>query len=216
MTTVSRIMRECFSMSSGRIMANELAQIQNIIYEIRGKKVMLDSDLAVLYEVEAKRLNESVKRNIERFPEDFMFQLTDHEWNSLRSQFATSNGLRSQNVISNDDEEDSLRSQNVTSKRNRGGRRYLPYVFTEQGVAMLSSVINSGRAIEVNINIMRAFVQLRHYVLSQSKDQQIADLRKLLMLYIEKNDKRVNEIIYALNNLIAEPPKIKRIGFTAD
>ena len=205
MTTVSRIMRECFSMSSGRIMANELAQIQNIIYEIRGKKVMLDSDLAVLYEVEAKRLNESVKRNIERFPEDFMFQLTDHEWNSLRSQFATSN-----------DERNSLRSQNVTSKRNRGGRRYLPYVFTEQGVAMLSSVINSGRAIEVNINIMRAFVQLRHYVLSQSKDQQIADLRKLLMLYIEKNDKRVNEIIYALNNLIAEPPKTKRIGFTAD
>jgi len=202
-------------------MANELVQISNMIYEIRRQKVMLDSDLAVLYEVEAKRLNESVKRNIERFPEDFMFQLTDHEWNSLRSQIATSNGLRSQIVISNDDEEDgdernSLRSQFVTSKSNRGGRRYLPYVFTEQGVAMLSSVINSGRAIEVNINIMRAFVQLRHYVLSQSKDEQIADLRKLLMLYIEKNDKRVNEIIYALNNLIAEPPKTKRIGFTTD
>jgi hypothetical protein len=123
--------------------------------------------------------------------------------------------LRSQNVISND-EGDSLRSQNVISKSNRGGRRYLPYAFTEQGVAMLSSVINSGRAIEVNISIMRAFVQLRYYVLSQSKDEQIADLRKLLMLYIEKNDKRVNEIIYALNNLIAEPPKTKRIGFTAE
>ena len=196
-------------------MANELAQIQNMIYEIRGQKVMLDSDLAVLYEVEVKRLNEAVKRNIERFPEDFMFQLTDDEWDSLRSLIATSKDLRSQIVISND-ERDSLRSQFVTSKSNRGGRRYLPYVFTEQGVAMLSSVINSGRAIEVNISIMRAFVQLRHYVLSQDKDEQIADLRKLLMLYIEKNDKRVNEIIFALNNLIAEPPKMKRIGFTAE
>jgi len=196
-------------------MANELAEIQTMIYKIRGQKVILDRDLAVLYEVEVKRLNEAVKRNVERFPEDFMFQLTDHEWSCLRSQFATSKGLRSQIVISND-EGDSLRSQNVTSKNNRGGRRYLPYVFTEQGVAMLSSVINSGRAIEVNISIMRAFVQLRHYVLSQNKDEQIADLRKLLMLYIEKNDKRVNEIIYALNNLIAEPPKTKRIGFTAE
>ena len=202
-------------------MANELAQIQTMIYEIRGQKVMLDSDLAALYEIETFNLNKAVKRNIERFPSDFMFQLTDDEWNSLRSQFATSKSLISQNVISNDEDEmedegDNLRSQNVTSKRNRGGRRYLPYVFTEQGVAMLSSVINSGRAIEVNINIMRAFVQLRHYVLSQSKDEQIADLRKLLMLYIERNDMRVNEIIIALNNLIAEPPKIKRIGFTAD
>ena len=169
-------------------MTNELAQIQNMIYEIRGQKVMLDRDLAVLYEVEVKRLNEAVKRNITRFPEDFMFQLTNDEWNSLRSQFATSK---------DEDEMDSLRSQIVTSKDNRGGRRYLPYVFTEQGVAMLSSVINSGRAIEVNISIMRAFVQLRHYVLSQSKDEQIADLRKLLMLYIERNDKRVNEIIIA-------------------
>ena len=186
-------------------MANELAQIRNMIYEIRGQKVMLDRDLAVLYEVKVKRLNEAVKRNIGRFPEDFMFQLTDDEWDSLRSQIATSK-----------DESDFLRSQHVTSKNSRGGRRYVPYAFTEQGVAMLSSVINSGRAIEVNISIMRAFVQLRHYVLSQSKDEQIAELRKLLMLYIENNDKRVNMIIYALNNLIAEPPKTKRIGFTAD
>jgi len=210
-------------------MANELVEIQTMIYEIRGQKVMLDSDLSALYEVELRSLNQAVKRNIERFPEDFMFQLTDHEWSCLRSQIATSKGLRSQIVISNDEgdnlrsqiataniEMDSLRSQIVTAKDNRGGRRYLPYVFTEQGVAMLSSVINSGRAIEVNISIMRAFVQLRHYVLSQNKDEQIADLRKLLMLYIEKNDKRVNEIIYALNNLIAEPPKTKRIGFAAD
>jgi hypothetical protein len=112
------------------------------------------------------------------------------------------------------DEWDSLMSQIVTSKSNRGGRRYVPYVFTEQGVSMLSSVINSERAIEVNINIMRTFVKLRQYVLSKSDtDEQIADLRKLLMLYIEKNDKRVNDIIIALNNLIEQPPKAKRIGF---
>jgi len=199
-------------------MENKLAQIQKLIYEIRGQKVMLDSDLAVLYEVEVKRLNEAVKRNSARFPEDFMFQLTDDEWRPLRSHFVTSkdegDSLRSQFATSND-EEDSLRSQNVIS--NRGGRRYAPYVFTEQGVSMLSSVINSERAIEVNISIMRTFVQLRHYVLSNSDTNgQIADLRKLLMLYIEKNDKRVNEIIIVLNNLIAEPPKTKRIGFAAE
>jgi hypothetical protein len=172
-------------------MAKKLTQLQNMIYEIRGQKVMFDSDLASLYEIELKVMNQAVKRNIDRFPSDFMFQLTDKEWNSLRSQFVTSN-----------------------SKNNRGGRRYVPYVFTEQGVSMLSSVINSERAIKVNINIMRTFVQLRHYVFDKSgTNEQIAELRKLLMLYIEKNDKRVNEIIIALNNLIEKPPKTKRIGF---
>jgi hypothetical protein len=101
---------------------------------------MLDSDLAALYGVELKAMNQAVKRNIGRFPSDFMFQLTQDEWDILRSQF----------VISN--EGNSLRSQIVTSKSSRGGRRYAPYVFTEQGVSMLSSVINSECAIEVNIN----------------------------------------------------------------
>jgi len=173
-------------------MASKLTQIQKLIYEIRDQKVMLDSDLAVLYGVELRSLNQAVKRNIGRFPSDFMFQLTDDEWDSLRSQI-------------------------VISKSNRGGRRYAPYVFTEQGVSMLSSVINSERAIEVNINIMRTFVKLRQYVLSKSDtNEQIADLRKLLMLYIEKNDKRVNEIIIALNNLIEQPPKTKKIGFNTE
>ena len=153
---------------------------------------MLDSDLAELYGVPTYRLNESVKRNPKRFPEDFMFQLVEDEWKSLRSQFAISN-------------------------KNRGGRRYMPFVFTEQGVSMLSSVLNSECAIEVNIQIMRAFVQLRYFVISQSgTNEQIAELRKLLMLYIEKNDKRVNEIIIALNNLIKKPPQAKRIGFVTD
>ena len=146
--------------------------------------------MAKLYEVPTHRLNEAVKRNSKRFPTDFMFQLKDNEWEGF------------------------LRSQNAISKTNKGGRRYAPFVFTEQGVSMLSSVINSERAIDVNINIIRAFVKLRHYVLMQSgTDEQIAELRKLLMLYIEKNDKRVNEIIIALNNLIAQPPKTKTIGF---
>jgi phage regulator Rha-like protein len=105
---------------------------------------------------------------------------------------------------------------------NKDTRKYKPYAFTEQGVSMLSSVINSKRAIEVNINIMRAFVKLRHYVLSQSKDEQIAELRKLLMVYIEntdyklsKHDKAIEQIIIALNNLIEKPPKTKTLGFNA-
>jgi hypothetical protein len=171
-------------------MAGKLTQIQNMIYEIRGFKVMLDSDLAKLYEVPTYRLNEAVKRNIKRFPPDFMFQLTDEEWKGLRSQIAI-------------------------SKSNRGGRRSAPFVFTEQGIAMLSTVLNSERAIDVNINIMRAFVNLRHYAFSQTAaNEQVAELRKLLMLYIEKNDKRVNEIIIALNNLIEQPKKTKTIGFS--
>ena len=179
-------------------MAQKIAQLQKLIYEIREQKVMLDSDLADLYGVELRSLNQAVKRNSGRFPSDFMFQLTDEEWNSLRSQF-------------------------VISKSSRGGRRYAPYAFTEQGVSMLSSVINSERAIEVNINIMRAFVKLRHYVLTKSDtNEQIAELRKLLMVYIEntdyklsKHDKAIEEIIIALNNLIEKPPKTKTIGFKA-
>jgi len=125
-----------------------------------------------------------------------MFQLTDEEWKNQRSQI-------------------------VTFKKDT--RKYKPYVFTEQGVSMLSSVINSKRAIEVNINIMRAFVKLRHYMLTKSDtNEQIAELRKLLMVYIEntdykisKHDKTIEQIIIALNNLIEQPPKTKKIGFNA-
>ncbi len=126
--------------------------IERKIYLIRGHKVMLDNDLAELYGVPTKRLNEQVRRNLRRFPDDFMFQLTDEEAVILRSQFATS---------------------------KRGGRRYLPYVFTEQGVAMLSTVLNSERAIEVNIAIMRVFVKLREMI-SSHKDlaKRLDDLEK--------------------------------------
>jgi hypothetical protein len=122
--------------------SNDLStiDIQNIIYEIRGLQVMLDNDLAILYEVEVKVLNQAVKRNIERFPGKFMFRLTDNELKILRSQF-------------------------VTAKYNWSKKRYLPYAFTEQGVAMLSAVLKSNKAIEVSLKIMSAFVEMRHYLM---------------------------------------------------
>ena len=157
--------------------------IEKKILLIRGHKVMLDSDLAVLYGVTTKRLNEQVRRNLRRFPSDFMFQLTS-------------------------DEAESLRSQSATSKR--GGRRYLPYVFTEQGVAMLSSVINSKRAIEVNILIMRAFVKLREMLATHK------DLAKKLEEMEKKYDEQFKVVFEAIYELMKPPePKKKQIGFKA-
>ena len=161
--------------------------IENRIFVIRGQKVMIDSDLAEMYGVETKRLNEAVRRNIDRFPDDFMFQLTNEEWNILRSQFATF---------------------------DKTIRKYRPYVFTEQGVAMLSGILNSKRAIAVNVQIMRTFVKLRQLVMQPT--QEIAELRKLLMLYIETNDQRVNEIIQVLNAMLESPKEPKQIGFVAE
>lgn len=116
-----------------------ITKIEKMIFVIRGQKVMLDSDLAKLYGVETKRLNEAVKRNLERFPEDFMFKLTE-------------------------DESENLRSQSATSKGSHGGRRYAHLVFTESGVAMLSSILDSKRSIQINISIMRTFVKLRSFL----------------------------------------------------
>jgi len=120
-------------------------KIENLIHVVRGEQVMLDSDLAMLYNVETKRLNESVKRNSKRFPENYCFQLTEEEYIALRSQIATSN----------------IESENVSSK---GGRRYLPYVFTEQGIAMLSAILRSDEAIQVSLNIMNTFVKMRRFL----------------------------------------------------
>ncbi len=139
----------------------ELALIQNKIYTIRNSKVMLDFDLAELYRVETKNLNLSVKRNIRRFPTDFMFQLSVEEWNRLRLQFETS---------------------------KQGGRRYLPYAFTEQGVAMLSGLLNSDIAIEMNIAIMRTFIAVRQFII-QSPVERTPELKmelKELKAYIEE------------------------------
>lgn len=142
--------------------------IEDKIFTIRGVQVMLDKDLAELYGVETKRINEQVKRNIERFPEEFCFQLTKEEVESLRSQIVTLSSmnetLRSQNATSNTENAD-LKSQNATSSsQNWGGTRKLPYAFTEQGVAMLASVLKSETAVKVSIQIMNAFVQMRHFL----------------------------------------------------
>ena len=167
-----------------------------MIYEIRGHKVMLDSDLAKLYDVLTHRLNEAVKRNIDRFPEDFMFQLTEDEYINLRSQFA------------------------ISSKKH-GGRRYFPFVFTEQGVSMLSSVLKSDKAINVNIQIMRAFVKIRNVINLQNEvTVYVSELKKLLLLHIDNTDyrfseydKTIKQILQALNNLIDKPKETQLIGF---
>jgi hypothetical protein len=159
----------------------ELAQIQEKIYEIRGQKVMLDYDLATLYQIETKRLKESVKRNDERFPEDFMFILTKVEYDSLRSQIAT-------------------------LKTGRGTHsKYLPYAFTEQGIAMLASILNSPRAIETNIFIVRSFVFIRRFAISHSElFQQLKNLEK-------KYDKQFDDVFEAINYLLKKDNLEKQI-----
>jgi len=160
--------------------------IRNLIHNIRGKAVMLDSDLADLYQVETRTLNQAVRRNSDRFPEDFMFQLTEEEAERLRSQF-------------------------VISKIGRGGRRYAPYVFTEQGVAMLSSVLNSDIAIKANIQIMRAFVQVKRLGLT------VLDIRRKLDGMEKKYDHQFKIVFDAIRQLLAPPPPPARklkIGFT--
>ena len=143
--------------------ASEVEVIRHRIYEVRGLRVMLDRDLAELYGVETRALNQAVKRNIDRFPDDFLFRLNKNEWTFLKSQIVISNNdattADNKDVATNGD---SLKSQFVIS--NRGGDRALPYAFTELVIAMLSSVLRSETAIQVNINIMRAFVAIRHAV----------------------------------------------------
>ena len=198
-----------------------LENIENLIHVIRGKQVMLDRDIARLYGVETKRLNQQVQRNLERFPGDFMFQLSKEEVESLRSQFATSNDiLRSQFATLDDDsgnlksqiatssEDEILRSQFATSNK-RGGQRYLPYVFTENGVAMLSSVLRSQQAININIQIMRAFNAMRHFIASNAQVfQRVENIEKnILALNASKvdTDKKFEEVFRRLDEGSAKP-----------
>ncbi len=175
--------------------------IERRIYLIRGLKVMLDSDLAELYGVETKNLNKAVKRNLKRFPSDFMFTLNLQEFRNLRFQFGTSN----------------LRSQIATSSSNYGGRRSLPYVFTEQGVAMLSSVLKSDKAIAVNIAIMRAFVKLREIMTTHKElETKIKELERK-----QKGQQAdISSIFIVINKLLEKPkepdPPKQRIGFRTD
>lgn len=165
-----------------------LTQIQNLIYEIRGTKVMLDSDLAKLYGVETFNLNKAVKRNLYRFPNDFMFQLTKEEY-------------------------DALIFQNGISKKGRGGRRFLPYVFTEQGVAMLSTVLNSEQAIAINIQIMRTFVQIKKFAMEHKElNRRITDLEQLFIQHCKDNQLDNQELIEAIN-LLMDRTRPNKIGF---
>jgi ORF6N domain len=178
----------------------ELLRIETKIYEIRGIKVMLDYDLAELYQVETKVLNQTVKRNIKRFPSDFMFQLTKLEWDSLRSQIVTL--------------EISIKSQNEIIESKKGKYpKYLPYAFTEQGLAMLSGILNSDVAIEVNISIMRAFVTLRQMALTHS------DLTAKIKEMESQFNKQFKDVFEAINYLLKkdeeteEQKKRRKIGF---
>ena len=160
-------------------------RIEQAILLIREEKVILDAELAVLYGVETKVLVQAVKRHIYRFPPDFMFQLTKEEFDHLRSQIVTSSRW--------------------------GGRRYPPYAFTEQGVAMLSSVLNSPRAIQVNIEIMRAFIRLRRMLASH------AELARKLAALEKKYDAQFKAVFDAIRQLMAPPaPKCRRIGFHSE
>lgn len=165
---------------------NEIIPIQNLIYEIREQRVMLDRDLARLYNVEVKRLNEAVKRNVNRFPNDFMFQLTTKEWKNLRSQIAT---------LSQDK------------------RKYAPYAFTEQGVAMLSSVLNSEQAIAINIQIMRVFVQIKQFALTNKElTERLNEMEHKFIQYAR--DMNINiEDIYKQLNFLTDITKPSKVGF---
>ena len=167
---------------------NDLIQIQNLIYEIRGCKVMLDSDLAKLYGVDTFNLNKAVKRNLSRFPKDFMFQLTKDEYNSLIFQSGISNS-------------------------KRGGRRFMPYVFTEQGVAMLSSVLQSEQAISINIQIMRTFVQIKQFALENKElTKRFQELEQYFINYCKDNEKDKQQIYEAID-LLMDRTKPSKVGF---
>ena len=179
-------------------MTDDLIQIQSLIYEIRGYKVMLDSDLAALYGVLTKNLNKAVKRNIQRFPEDFMFQLTKEEFENLRFQ-------------------------NGTSKGEHGGRRFMPYVFTEQGIAMLSSVLQSEQAIAINIQIMRTFVKIKQFAIENKElSQRLAELEHYFIEHCEDNNQDREETkrhlakIYEAIGLLMDRTKPAKIGFKTE
>jgi len=184
-------------------MSKEIVPIERIaesIRWIRGHKVLLDSDLALLYGVATKVLNQAVKRNRERFPDDFMFQLNADETGFLRSQFVTLEKERRTNW-----------SQIVTSSEKHRGKRYRPYAFTEQGIAMLSSVLKSDRAIKVNIAIMRAFVKLRQLL---NVNRELAKKFSELEQRVGKHDEDITAIMEAIRQLMAPPEKPRReIGF---
>lgn len=164
---------------NSNVVVSDVVDIRNMIYTFRGKQVMVDSDLAALYKVETKVFNQAVKRNLNRFPESFRFQLNEDEFKNLRSQFATS------------------------SSNKHGGRRYLPYVFTEQSIAMLSAVLKSDIAVEVSVKIMNSFVEMRQFLLSNQ--ELFARLDRVELKQLE-TDKKLEEVF----NYIATNTEVKQ------
>ena len=206
-------MEESTNITSPSLSANNdsrLMPVENLIHIVRGEQVMLDSDLAKLYGVETRVLNQAVKRNIERFPLDFMFQLNKDEAENLKVQIATTSS-RSQNVILKDNLGD-LKSQNLTSNpRSQNATlkqghniKYLPYAFTENGVAMLSSVLRSKTAIEVNIRIMRAFTAMRSFLMSNAHIFQRLETVEhnylLVNRHLSEHDRKFEEILSRLDD----------------
>lgn len=162
--------------------------VESIIHNIRGKKVIMDTDLAALYQVTTKRLNEQIKRNIDRFPSDFLFKLTQEECDILRSQIATS---------------------------RHGGRRYLPYAFTEHGVVMAANLLNSKKAIDTSIFVVRTFIKMREFaIVYKDLAKKISDIEKKM----SGQDRTIASVVIAIKRLIEQPipePKKREIGFTA-
>ena len=186
-------------------------QIESLILTIRGKQVILDRDLARLYGVETGRLNEQVKRNIERFPEDFMFQLTKEEFEDWKSQFAISNGDSSRSQFATLDDEEKWKSQFAISNSIKMGARKLPYAFTENGIAMLSGVLRSPMAIATNIHIMRAFNAMRHFIGSHAQVfQRIEVLERTqlsLVAFKEETNRNFEEVFRRLDDNSEKPEK---------
>jgi len=175
--------------------------VEEMILTVRGQKVILDSALARLYGVETKRLNQQVRRNADRFPSDFMFQLTAQEVRGLRLQFATSNK----------EKERSLKFQTGTSKR-RGGPRYLPYAFTEHGAIMAANVLNSRQAIEMSVFVVRAFIKMREQLLKRTElETRLAEIEKVLL----SHDAALRDLYQKISPLLLPPPQTPRrkMGF---
>ena len=182
-----------------------IKSIQNRIYEIREERVMLDFDLAVLYEVGTKVLNQAVKRQIKRFPTDFMFRLTVEEWANIRSQIVTTSDSRT-----------TLRSQSVTASQNKRNTKVTPYAFTEQGVGMMNGILNSDKAINMHIAIVRAFVEIRRLLVKKNDlKTQLKQIRERL----GEHDVQLNQIYDAMENLLDDKAaqrkwdERERIGF---
>jgi hypothetical protein len=194
--------------SSNKLTSDQLGRL---IYEVRGERVMLDSDLASIYGVETKALNRAVKRNRDRFPKDFVFQLSEDEWKNLRYQIGTSRS---------DSKHQALRYQIGTSTLGHGGRRNRPYVFTEHGAIMAANVLNSRRAVQMSVFVVRAFLKMRA-LLGDKRDlaQKLAALEKELKKRLDIHDTVIITILQRVMDVIdppalLPPPPKPRIGFT--